>query len=67
MTDESSSSPAPRVRFGRQPFQLVDLPVAEAILCHMSETMPVLFGKMLAEALIGPEAAPRARNRARPA
>lgn len=52
-----------RVRFGRKPYQLVDQPVAEAILCQLSETMPALFGRLLAEALIGPEAVPAKRSR----
>lgn len=64
MTDYSSSSAAPRVRFGKAPHQLLDLEVAEAILCELSELEPVLFGRLLAEAMIGAEAVPPKRTRA---
>lgn len=49
------------VRFGKQPYQLLPLPVAEQILCAMSEGYPQLFGRLLAEAWIGPEAVKRGR------
>ena len=67
MTESSSESaprPAPRIRFGKAPHQLLDAEVAEAILCELSELEPVLFGRLLAEALIGAEAVPPKRTRA---
>lgn len=54
------NSPQPvRVRFGKRPDQLLALEWAESILCRMSEDYAPLFGRLLAEAMIGPEATPK--------
>jgi len=63
---EPAPAPPARVQFGAKPGQAVDLPVAESILRQFCERFPVLFGQMLAEALVGPEARKQPRNR-RPA
>lgn len=58
---DPAEAPSVQVRFGKQPYQLLPLPVAEQILCAMSEGYPQLFGRLLAEAWIGPEAVKRGR------
>ena len=65
MTEYQPEQPAPRVRFGPSPHQLLDLPVAESILQMLTDDNPVLMGRYLAAALIGEEARPqRGRPRA---
>lgn len=52
-----------RIRFGSEPYQLLDQAVAERILCAMSERYATLLGKLIAEAFVGAEAATPRRGR----
>lgn len=64
--EPSNGSPEPqaiRVRFGKRPDQLLDIAWAESILCRLSEDYAQLFGRLLAEAMIGPQAATAKRGR----
>lgn len=52
-----------RVRFGKRPDQLLDIAWAESILMRLSSDYAQLFGRLLAEAMIGPEASTARRGR----
>lgn len=63
IVDSSAQTVPVRVRFGKRPDQLLDIAWAEAILTTMAEKYTHLFGKLLAEAMLGPGASTASRGR----
>jgi len=51
--DSNSYPPDPKpgkpagVRFGRNPYQVLDHEIAEAIMCQLADEQPSLFGRLL--------------------